>query len=209
MAGSRLSLPMVRDLLDDVKALDFEIVRLYGGEPLVHEQINEIVEYCARLRLHSYLTTNGILLKKNRRPVRRRSASHLYWPVWDRRALQRVRGAQESVQPARGRHRVCARALGSKVELTLGWLLMKPTCSIDTVRETWQFAVRYNAPIFINFVHYSLPYFTEGEDRELALRKRTGRRSTQSSTNSCACSVSGRTCWSHRLSCCARYRTGW
>ena len=62
MAGQQLSLPMVRDLLDDVKALDFEIVRLYGGEPLVHKQINEIVEYCTRLRLHSYLTTNGILL---------------------------------------------------------------------------------------------------------------------------------------------------
>ena len=36
MTGQQLSLPMVRDLLDDIKELDFEIVRLYGGEPLVH-----------------------------------------------------------------------------------------------------------------------------------------------------------------------------
>ena len=57
---------------------------------------------------------------------------------------------------------------GNKVKLSLNWLLMKPTCSIETVRDTWQFAARYQAPIFINLVHYSLPYFTEGEDRELA-----------------------------------------
>ena len=81
---------------------------------------------------------------------------------------------------------------GDKVRLTLGWLLMKPTCSIDTVRETWQFAARYNAPIFINLVHYSLPYFTEGKDRELAFTEADRPRSTQSSTNSCGCSASSR-----------------
>jgi cyclic pyranopterin phosphate synthase len=31
-------------------------------------------------------------------------------------------------------------------------------------------AQRYQAPITVNLIHYSLPYFTEGPDRELAFR---------------------------------------
>src|SRR5262249_7505815 len=64
MPGEQLDLPLVRQLLDDVKELKFEVVRLYGGEPLVHRHITEIVEHCTRLGLRTYLTTNGILLRR-------------------------------------------------------------------------------------------------------------------------------------------------
>ena len=169
MPGQQLPLPMVRDLLDDIKELDFEIVRLYGGEPLIHKQIEEIVEYCTRLRLRSYLTTNGILLKKKIDDLYAAGLRHIsigLYGIGERyneyvQRKDRFNQLEEGIAYVRERY-------GNKVTLTLGWLLMKPTCSIDTVRETWQFAARYNTPIFINLVHYSLPYFTEGEDRELA-----------------------------------------
>ena len=39
MPNEQLSLQMVREVLEDAKEADFEIVRLYGGEPLVHKNI--------------------------------------------------------------------------------------------------------------------------------------------------------------------------
>lgn len=168
LPGRQLPLSMVRDVLDDARELKFEIVRLYGGEPLVHRDIEEIVEYCTRLELRTYLTTNGILLKKKIDDLYaaglRRIQIGLYGIGEDYdqyvQRKNRFNQLEENIAYARERY-------GDKVRLTLNWLLMKPTCSVDTVRETWRFAARYNTAIYINLVHYSLPYFTEGKDREL------------------------------------------
>jgi len=169
MPGEQLSLPLVRALLDDVRELNFEVVRLYGGEPLVHRNITEIVEYCTRLNLRTYLTTNGILLRRKIDDLYaaglRRVQIGLYGigEAYDEYVQRRNRFDQleENIAYVRERY-------GESVNLTLNWLLMKPTCSVEAVRDTWQFAARYNARICINLVHYSLPYFTEGENRELA-----------------------------------------
>ena len=72
----------------------------------------------------------------------------------------RFRQLEDSLAYVRERH-------GDKVSLSLAWVLMRPTCSIDTVRETWRFAQRYRAPISINLVHYSLPYFAGMENHEV------------------------------------------
>jgi MoaA/NifB/PqqE/SkfB family radical SAM enzyme len=171
MPGEQLPLALVRDLLDDVKELEFEIVRLYGGEPLVHKHVVEIAEYCTRLGLRWYLTTNGIALGKKIDDLYaaglRKIQIGFYGTGEDYNEYvqrkDRFRKLEESIAYVRERY-------GDKVTLTLNWLLMKPTCSIEAVRETWQFAARYRAPIYINLVHYSLPYFTEGEDRELQFK---------------------------------------
>jgi cyclic pyranopterin phosphate synthase len=47
---------------------------------------------------------------------------------------------------------------------------MRPTCNLQSVRETLQFAERYAAPLGVSLIHYSLPYFTEGPGRELQFR---------------------------------------
>lgn len=168
MAGQQLPLQLVREVLEDSKACNFEIIRLYGGEPLVHKQITEIVEHCTRLQLRTYLTTNGILLKRKiddlyAAGLRRISVG--FYGVgedYDQYVQRKDRFArlEESIAYVRERY-------GDKVSLQLNWLLMRPTCNLDSVRETWRFAERYRMPIFINLVHYSLPYFTEGDDREL------------------------------------------
>jgi cyclic pyranopterin phosphate synthase len=56
------------------------------------------------------------------------------------------------------------------VNLRLGWVLMRPTCNLKAVREMWAFSQRYNAPVGVSLIHYSLPYFTEGPDRQLQFR---------------------------------------
>jgi molybdenum cofactor biosynthesis enzyme MoaA len=168
MAGQQLPLEVVRGVLEDCRTLDFETIRLYGGEPLLHKQIAEIVEHCSRLRLKAYLTTNGMLLKKKVDDLYaaglRRISVGFYGvgPHYDEyvQRKDRFRQLEENIAYVRSRY-------GDQVSLQLNWLLMRPTCNLDSVRETWQFAERYGMEIFINLIHYSLPYFSEGENREL------------------------------------------
>lgn len=168
MPGQQLPLPLIRDLLDDVRELRFEVIRLYGGEPLMHKEIVEIVEECSRRELFTYLTTNGIMLKKKIDALYaaglRRISVGLYGigEDYNRYVQRRDRFDQleENLFFVRERY-------GAKISLGLNWLLMKPTCSIETVRDTWRLARELNAPIFINLVHYSLPYFVDGDDREV------------------------------------------
>lgn len=64
---------------------------------------------------------------------------------------------------------VCSR-YGMSVDMVLGWVLMRPTCTLASIRETWKFAERFYSPVGVSLIHYSLPYFTEGPDRMLQFR---------------------------------------
>jgi cyclic pyranopterin phosphate synthase len=59
---------------------------------------------------------------------------------------------------------------GMDISLTMGWLLMRPTCNLDAVKEMWRIAEKYSTAVGVNLIHYSLPYFTEGPNRELQFR---------------------------------------
>lgn len=168
MQGEQMPLQMVREVLEDMKLLHLGKARLYGGEPLVHRNIVEIVEECTRLGLPSYMTTNGMALKQKIDDLYEaglREISVGLYGIGDEydayvQRSHRFARLEESLEYVRQRY-------GKRIRLSLNWLLMKPTCSLETVRETWRFAERFDAPLFINLVHYSLPYFTEGEDRQL------------------------------------------
>ena len=63
MQGEQLGLATLRDALDDAWEAGVEIVRLYGGEPLLHKDLPAIVRHATDLGLRTYVTTNGTLLK--------------------------------------------------------------------------------------------------------------------------------------------------
>jgi cyclic pyranopterin phosphate synthase len=168
MAGQQLPFELVRVLLADIKELKFELVRLYGGEPLVHKDIVSIVEECTRLNLRTYMTTNGIALKTKIDDLYAAGLRRLSIGVYgigesyDEYVQRKDRfdRLEHGIAYVRDRY-------GDQVSLGLNWLLMRPTCSVEAVRDTWEFAARYRMPISINLIHYSLPYFTEGENGEL------------------------------------------
>jgi cyclic pyranopterin phosphate synthase len=171
MAGSQLPWDLVRDALTDAKALGISGVRLYGGEPLLHKDIVRIVEFSLGLGLNTWITTNGVLLKQKINDLYRAGLRTLeigfYGTGEDYDSYVQRQGrfqvVEEGIAYTRQRY-------GAAVNMTLGWVLMRPTCNIDSVRRTLEFAGRYATPIGVNLVHYSLPYFTEGPDRELQFR---------------------------------------
>jgi cyclic pyranopterin phosphate synthase len=168
MPGHALPLAMVRDLLDDAAAAGFERVRLYGGEPLLHPHLAEIVEHATRLKLGMWLTTNGVLLDRKIDALVAaglRDVSVGLYGVGDaydayvqrRKRFDRV---ERGLAYARARH-------GKRLVMHFDWLLMRPTCDEATVRNTWELAQRYEMPLMVNLIHYSLPYFVGPEEREL------------------------------------------
>ena len=171
MPGSQLPFSLVRDLLDDCKSSGIRTIRLYGGEPLLYKDLARAVKYAVDLGLHPWLTTNGILLKENIDELYSaglRTISIGFYGTGEEynayvQRPDKYARLEGGVAYVRERY-------GTDIDLTVGWLLMRPTCNLDAVREMWRFAVQYATPVVVSLIHYSLPYFTEGPDRELQFR---------------------------------------
>jgi molybdenum cofactor biosynthesis enzyme MoaA len=171
MPGAQLPYALVRKLLDDCKTFGIRSIRLYGGEPLLYKDLPHVVEHAVNLGLHPWLTTNGILLKDKLDDLYRaglRTISVGFYGTGEEYNAY-VQRQEKYTQMERGIAYLRDR-YGMNIDLTLGWLLMRPTCNLDAVREMWRFAEQYGAPVVVSLIHYSLPYFTEGPDRELQFR---------------------------------------
>jgi len=171
MPGAQLPFTLVRDLLEDCSAFGIRSVRLYGGEPLLYKELTRVVQQAVNLGLHPWLTTNGILLKEKIDDLYaaglRKISIGFYGTGEEYNAY--VQRPEKYAQMERGIAYLRER-YGLNIDLTLGWLLMRPTGNLDAVREMWRIAEQYSAPVVVSLVHYSLPYFTEGPDRELQFR---------------------------------------
>ena len=171
MPGAQLTWPIVRDVLADCKELGINNIRLYGGEPLLHKDLPRIVEHAVGLGLNTWITTNGILLKEKVDDLYKaglRAVDVGFYGTgneYDAYVQQTDRYSRLEAGIAYVRDRY-----GMQIRLGLGWVLMRSTCNLDAVRNTWQFAERYSTPVGVSLIHYSLPYFTEGPDRQLQFR---------------------------------------
>jgi molybdenum cofactor biosynthesis enzyme MoaA len=168
MAGTQLSLEMVKGILEDCAQYGIRNVRLYGGEPLLHRDLPKIVEYAVQLKLHPFLTTNAILLEQKFDELYdaglRRIGIGFYGTGDGYDQYVQRKNKWEAVERGVAYAR---KKGGDSLTMSLGWLLMRPTCNLKDVRDVWDFAVKYNTSIGVSLIHYSLPYFTEGPDREL------------------------------------------
>lgn len=168
MRGHSLPWPVVKDLLDDAKKLGIWNIRLYGGEPLLHPNLCRIVEYSLGLGLKTWITTNGMLLRKQIDDLYAAGLRDIsigfygvgkHYDAYVQREGSFAR-MEDGVAYARERY-------GKTLNISTGWLLMRPTCNLQAVEDVWRFAERYATPIGVSLVHYSFPYFNEGPEGEL------------------------------------------
>ena len=168
MPNAQLPWELARDLLTDAKQAGVEYVRLYGGEPLLHPDLPKMVAHCVKIGLRVYVTTNGILLREK---VDELYAAGLrdftigFYGVKDHydnyvQRKDRFAALEASLDYVREKY-------GLEIGLRMNWLLMRPSCSVEALREAWKYAVKYHFPMRVDLVHYSLPYFTEGPEKIL------------------------------------------
>lgn len=168
MPGEQLTLSEVRGLLDDAKAGGVELVRLYGGEPLLHRQLPEMVRHSVGLGLATYVTTNGTLLRQKIDALFEAGLRNItigfygtgegYDSYVSRKAS--FARLEEGLTYARARY-------GNALSLQLNYLIMRPSCTVEALRAAWDFAERFDMSFHTDLVHYSLPYFTDGQEGDL------------------------------------------
>lgn len=163
MTGSQLSLAEVQGLLDDAKAGGVELVRLYGGEPLMHRDLPAMVRHAVGLGLATYVTTNGALLRHRIDALFEAGLRNITigfygtgtdYDTYVNRTRSFAR-LEEGLAYARARY-------GAALSFQLNYLIMRPTCSVEALEAAWRFAERFDMSFHTDLVHYSLPYFTDG-----------------------------------------------
>ena len=171
MAGQQLSRTTLEDLIDDAAALGVRSIRLYGGEPLLHPDLPHIVARAVDRGLATYVTTNGILLEQKIDDLFQAGLRHLtfgYYGSGD--AYDAYTGRPGSFARLERGIQTVRERYGAAISMRMNWLLMRPTCSLESLGAAVAFCRRYATPFQVDLVHYSLPYFTEGSERELQFR---------------------------------------
>lgn len=168
MPGHQLPTETCLRLIGDAAAAGMSTVRLYGGEPLLHPGLDKMIEHSVACGITPFVSTNGQLLGRRLDGMFAAGLRIIQFGYYGHGAVYDLyvgrRGAsrqfESSVAKARDKY-------GDALALHISYVLNTRTCSVEQLRQAWDFAKRYNLIFHIDLVHYSLPYFSEGPDREL------------------------------------------
>lgn len=171
MPGAQMPLEMAQGVIADARAAGIGTLRLYGGEPLLHPDLPQMVADSLSAGISTYVTTNGMLLEQKIDALFEaglRSVTIGYYGTGAKydayvQRPDKYRRLERGIASVREKY-------GDAVDMQLNFLLMRPSCSVQAVTEAWALAKRYGLKLRVDLIHYSLPYFTEGPDRELQFR---------------------------------------
>ncbi len=170
MPGECLDFDAIKRLLDDAAALKIPRIHFYGGEPMLHPHITEMIAYARDLGIYPSLGSNAMALNQ-------RNVDDLY--AAGLRAinvgLYGVDDAYDDYVGRKQRFPLLTKNLSyiretyPDVDVTFAWLLMRPTCSVEAVREVAALADKLKVSFGVILLQYDFPYFTEGENGHLQL----------------------------------------
>lgn len=171
MGGVMLPLDVIKTALDDARSVGVTTARFFGGEPLLHPHLPEMVAYAKQLGFDVYVTSNGTLLKSRFDQLYEaglRFISMGFYGVGEHyngytQRPGHFQKLEESLMYVRSKY-------GSDVNLQLNWVLMRPTCNLEALHAAWEFAQRFKMIFHIDPVSYTLPFFNDGPEDELPFR---------------------------------------
>jgi MoaA/NifB/PqqE/SkfB family radical SAM enzyme len=168
MKGQQLPLSVVVDLLHDASEAGFHTVRLYGGEPLLHRDLSRMIREARNVKLNPCITTNGLLLGDKIDELYGAGLRALTIGFYGTGAEydRYVQRPASFVALERSVARV-RELYGMNIDMQINFLLARPSCNLHSLNGALRFAERYRTRIQVDIIHYSLPYFSEGVDREL------------------------------------------
>jgi cyclic pyranopterin phosphate synthase len=160
MPGARLSLAVVRDAIADAKAGGVDTVRLYGGEPLLHPDLPDMVRHATSLGLRTYITTNGTHLGQRIEALHEaglRLATIGFYGLDPAYTAHTGRAGhferlERSLTAVRERY-------GKAVELQLNYVVMRGTCDPEPLAAAWAFAERFDMFFHLDLASPTTPFF--------------------------------------------------
>jgi cyclic pyranopterin phosphate synthase len=140
MVGERLDLPMMRNLLDDAKEAGVNRVRLYGGEPMLHPDLPDMIRHSQALGMDTYLTSNATLLEDRIDEL---------WDAglrWMTIGFYGIDAKYDGYTQRKGHYEKLRRGLektrakyGDEFEMQLNFVLIRSTCNLSALQEAWEF----------------------------------------------------------------------
>jgi len=170
MKGKRLGLEEVKVILEEARRRNIWYIRFYGGEPLLHPELEEMVAYGTSLGHKCWISTNGIRLKKRLDGLADAGVTEIQIGVYGADDVYdwytQVPGAFQRFEASMA---YLARRRPGQVRTVLSWLLMRPTVEPKHFRRIADVAEQYNLDLQVDLLHYSYQYFCQGEDRSLRI----------------------------------------
>lgn len=169
MPGAQLSLKIVEQLLEDAAAAKVPSVRFYGGEPLLHPDLVKMVEAATQLGVGCYVTTNALTLDNKIEALHAAGLRKVTIGYYGEGSafdeyVQRPGRYERLVESLENTRRMFG---PDELDIQFNFLLSRRSATIEAVDNMVRFADRFQGSIQIDVIHYSLPYFQEGPDREL------------------------------------------
>lgn len=170
MQGAQLSVTEVSEILQASRTAGVLRTRLYGGEPLLHPDLADMIASARSLGISPYLTSNGVLLDQK---IDKLYAAGLrlvtigFYGFEQNGAGYAGRSSylerlNQSLSYTRSRY-------GKDLELQLNYVAVKPTCKAETWRAAWRLANKYDMHFHVDLSSYSTPFFVKDADVDLAL----------------------------------------
>lgn len=166
MVGEHLPLETVKEVLADARAGGVHTARFYGGEPLLHRDLPEMIRAARALGMDAYITTNGTLLAQR---IDELYEAGLRWMTigfygveeeYDDYTQREGHFARlrEGIETVRGRY--------GDVEIQINFVFTRRSANLAAVRAAWGFARRHGLFFSVDPLSQTIPFFVK-PDTEL------------------------------------------
>lgn len=170
MPGRAIALDVARQVLDDARAAGVGRVRIYGGEPLLHRELPQIVAHAIDSGFDTYVTTNATLLDRRIDELHAaglRSISVGFYGVGDDYDdyVQRsghYAAMRRGIAAARERY-------GDAFHLQLNFVLTRRSGNRRALAAAWAFAQEFACTMTVDPFNEPVPFFVNPE-RSLSFR---------------------------------------
>ena len=168
MPKKKIDIKTIKQTIDDISELNIPKIHFYGGEPLLHPDIVEMITYASKKNIFSTLGTNGVLLKKEKIDVLylaglRHVAIGVYGVGDD---YDQYVGQTDRFEKMEANIKYIKETYPD-VSISFAWLLMKPSCNLTSLHQIWDFSNKYEVPFDVSLIHYDFPYFSDGDEGAL------------------------------------------
>ncbi|MBI4845688.1 MAG: radical SAM protein [Candidatus Omnitrophica bacterium] len=159
----------VKDILAQAKALGVKDCVLYGGEPLLRNDIYELVSFSRALGLTVTLITNGTLLDKERsRRLLESGPSRVIvsLDMLEEKEVDRIRGIQGAYKKAyQGVLNLLEFGKDKEVKINIAAILMLANLREERILKLIEDAKKLNVPVIIQLPTFTPYYFKTVDDQ--------------------------------------------
>jgi len=161
-SDNELTAPEVKDIITQAQRLGIDNCVLYGGEPVLRQDLPDIISYAHAAHMQTEIITNGTLIDKEKAETIVNSGVDRITVSLDMCSddLDAIRGAKDTYQRIlSGLKELAQLRKGGNLKIKIASLLMLPTLKNNNLLDVIALAERLRMRVYIQLLDFSLFYF--------------------------------------------------